>query len=44
MIFILGDHLLYLLEQPKTSGRVVCERVEEVNVENLMVNNNIIIT
>ncbi|KAL1138247.1 hypothetical protein AAG570_009936 [Ranatra chinensis] len=32
-----GDHLLYLLEQPKTSDNVKCEYVEDVNAENLKV-------
>lgn len=37
LLYFLGDHLLYLLEQPEISGNISCEYVEEANVEKLIV-------
>ena len=35
--FFTDEHLLYLLEQPETSGPIKCEFVEEANAERLYV-------
>lgn len=35
--FFTDEHLLYLLEQPKTSGPMRCDFVEEANAERLYV-------